>query len=242
MQTVPEMTPIQPAPTGVWTRVGIVVLAAALIGAFYALGFDRYLTWDNIKKNLHDWRATAQGSMPLSVIVFFLAYVLVTSLSLPVAFFLSILGGALFDWWIGLGVCSLASTAGAVVSFLSSRYVLRDWVRRRFGPRLGPIDRGVERDGAWFLFSLRLTPVVPFFLINLGMGLTPMRLGTFALVSWLGMLPVKAVLVMAGTTLGTIERPQDILSPGVLVTLVLLGAAPLGIRLLLRAVRRRGRQ
>ena len=239
MQTAPETTPIRPTPAGVWTRAGVVVLAVALVVAFYALGYDDYLTWDVIKENLHNWRATAQGSMPLSVILFFLAYVLATSLSLPVAFLLSILGGALFDWWVGLGVCSLASTAGAVISFLSSRYVLRDWVRRRFGPRLGPIDRGVERDGAWFLFSLRLTPVVPFFLINLGMGLTPMRLGTFALVSWLGMLPVKAVLVGAGTTLGTIERPQDILSPGVLTMLILLGAAPVGIRLLLRVVRRR---
>ena len=241
MQTAPERTPIEPAPTGVWTRAGIVVLTVGLVVAFYALGFDRYLTWDEIKENLHDWRATAQGAMPLSVIVFFLAYVLTTSLSLPVAFVLSILGGALFDFWVGLGVCSLASTAGAVVAFLSSRYVLRDWVRRRFGPRLGPIDRGVEKDGAWFLFSLRLTPVVPFFLINLGMGLTPMRLGTFALVSWLGMLPVKAVLVMAGTTLGTIENPRDILSPGVLVTLGLLGLAPLAIRLVLRVARRRSR-
>jgi uncharacterized membrane protein YdjX (TVP38/TMEM64 family) len=232
--------PRPPSRAGVWTRAGVVALAVGLAVGFYALGFDRYLTWDEIRTNLHEWRATAQRHMPISLVAFFLAYVIVTSLSLPVALFLSILGGALFDWWLGLGVCSAASTAGAVVAFLSSRYVLRDWVRRRCGLRLGPIDRGVERDGAWFLFSLRLTPLVPFFLINLGMGLTPMRLGTFALVSWLGMLPVKAVLVGAGTTLGSIENPRDILSPRVLVTLVLLGAAPLGIRLLVRAVRRRG--
>jgi uncharacterized membrane protein YdjX (TVP38/TMEM64 family) len=239
MPTATETPSIQPPPAGVWTRAGIVALGVGLVVAFYALGFDHYLSWDALEANLHEWRAIAQRHMPISVIVFFLAYVVVTSLSLPVAFFLSILGGALFDWWVGLGVCSLASTTGAIVAFLSSRYVLRDWVRRRFGPRLGPIDRGVERDGAWFLFSLRLTPLVPFFLINLGMGLTPMRLGTFAVVSWLGMLPVKAVLVLAGTTLGTIENPRDILSPGVLGTLAALGAAPLGMRLMVRAVGRR---
>ena len=238
MTTATETPPREMSPAGVWTRAGIVALALALVVAFYALGYDRYLTWDAIQTNLHDWKATVQSHLPMSVLAFFLAYVLVTSLSLPVAFFLSILGGALFDWWIGLGVCSLASAAGAVISFLSSRYVLRDWVHRRFGSRLVPIDRGVEKDGAWFLFSLRLTPLVPFFLINLGMGLTPMRLGTFALVSWLGMLPVKAILVTAGTTIQSIETPKDILSPGILITLGLLGLAPLAIRLLLRAFRK----
>ena len=239
MTTDPETIPYRPTRTGFWTRVGIVATAVSLVYAFYALGYHRYFTWGEIQKNLHAWREAARENMPISVVAFFLAYVAITSLSIPVSFFLTILGGALFDWWIGLTACSLASTAGAVVSFLNSRYVLRDWVRRRFGSRLGPIYRGVEREGAWFLLSMRLAPVVPFFLINLGMGLTPMRLGTFALVSWAGMLPVKAVLVLAGTTIQSIERPRDILSPGTLVMLGVLGLAPLGIRLVLRAVRRR---
>lgn len=207
--------------------------------AFYALGYHRYLTWDALQTNLHQWREDAQRHLPLSLLVFFLAYVAITALALPVSFFLSLLGGALFDFWLGTAVCSLASTAGGVLSFLNSRYVLRGWVRRRFGHRLGRIDRGVQRDGAWFLFSLRLAPVIPFFLINLGMGLTPMRLGTFAFVSWLGMLPIKAILVEAGSMVGGMESPSEIMSPGTLVLLTLLGLGPLGLRVLVRAVRRR---
>ena len=207
--------------------------------AFYALGLHHYLTWKAVKTNLDEWRDDAQRHLPLSVLLFFLAYVAITALALPVSFFLSLLGGALFDFWLGTAVCSLASTAGGVLSFLNSRYVLRGWVRRRFGARLGRIDRGVQRDGAWFLFSLRLAPVIPFFLINLGMGLTPMRLGTFAFVSWLGMLPIKAILVEAGSMVGGMESPSEIMSPGTLVMLTLLGLGPLGLRVLVRAVRRR---
>ena len=226
---------------GFWPRVGIVAGALGLVVAFYALGYDQYLTWKAIQTNLHQWREDAQRHMPLSLLLFFLAYVGTTALSLPVSFFLSLLGGALFDFWIGTAVCSLASTGGAVLSFLNSRYVLRDWVRRRFGARLGRIDRGVQRDGVWFLFSLRLAPVIPFFLVNIGMGLTPMRLGAFAFVSWLGMLPIKAILVEAGSMVGSMKSPREIMSPGTLVMLTLLGLAPLGLRLVVRAVIRRRR-
>jgi uncharacterized membrane protein YdjX (TVP38/TMEM64 family) len=231
--------PAAPSRAGFWPRVGIVAGVLALVVAFYALGYHRYLTWDAIQTNLHQWREDAQRHLPLSLLLFFLAYVATTALSLPVSFFLSLLGGALFDFWLGTAVCSLGSTGGAVLSFLNSRYVLRDWVRRRFGHRLGRIDRGVQRDGAWFLFSLRLAPVIPFFLINLGMGLTPMRLGTYTFVSWLGMLPIKAILVEAGSMVGSMEGPSEIMSPGTLVMLTLLGLAPLGLRVLVRALRRR---
>ena len=211
----------------------------ALVVAFYALGYHRYLTWDAIQTNLYHWREDAQRHLPLSLVLFFLAYVAIAALAVPVSFFLTLLGGALFDFWLGTAVCSLASTAGGVLSFLNSRYVLRGWVRRRFGHRLGRIDRGVQRDGAWFLFSLRLAPVIPFFLVNLGMGLTPMGLGTFALVSWLGMLPIKAILVEAGSMVGGMKSPSEIMSPGTMVMLILLGLGPIGLRVAVRAVRRR---
>jgi uncharacterized membrane protein YdjX (TVP38/TMEM64 family) len=112
--------------------------------------------------------------------------------------------------------------------------VLRDWVRRRFGHRLGPINRGVERDGAYYLFTLRVVPAVPFFLINLGMGLTPLRVGTFALVSWAGMLLGTFLYVNAGTALASLESPSGILTPGVLASLVAQGLVPLLLRLLMR--------
>ena len=110
---------------GLWPRVGIVAGAVGLVVAFYALGYDQYLTWEAIQTNLHHWREDARRNLPLGVLLFFLAYVGTTALSLPVSFFLSILGGALFDFWVGTAVCSMASTAGAVLAFLNSRYVLR---------------------------------------------------------------------------------------------------------------------
>jgi hypothetical protein len=127
-------------------------------------------------------------------------------------------------------VVSLASTLGATLAFLSSRYILRDWVQRQFGARLGPINRGVEKDGAYYLFTLRLVPVVPFFLINLGMGLTPMRVVPFAAVSWLGMLLGTFLYVNAGTELAALDSPAGLLSWQVLLSLALLGVVPLAIR------------
>ena len=107
--------------------------------------------------------------------VFFAVYVVTVALSLPIAVVLSLVGGALFGRWLGTGVVSVAATAGATLAFLSSRYLLRDWVQRRFARLLGPLNDGVAHDGIFYLFTLRLMPVVPFWLINLGMGLTPMR-------------------------------------------------------------------
>src|SRR5262249_21146405 len=122
----------------------------------------------------------------------------------------------------------------ATLAFLSSCYVLRDWVQRRFGGRLEAINRGVEKDGAYYLFALRLVPVVPFFLINLGMALTPMRVATFAAVSWPGMLLGTFLYVNAGTELATLDSPADLLSWRVLLSLALLGIVPLAIRKLIQ--------
>ena len=142
--------------------------------------------------------------------------------------------GALFGRWVGTGVVSIASTLGATLAFLGSRYVLRDWVQRRFADRLGQINQGIERDGAYYLFTLRLVPVVPFFLINLGMGLTPIRVTTFAGVSWLGMLMGTFLYVNAGTELATFDSPADFLSWKVLGSLALLGVVPLAVRKLIQ--------
>src|SRR5262249_50072969 len=158
------------------------------------------------------FRAQVDEHLLLAVLIFFLVYVAMTALSLPAAAVLTVLAGALFGRWLGTGVVSLASTLGATLAFLSSRYLFRDWVQRRYPDRLRPINEGVAKDGAFSLFTLRLVPVVPFFLINLGMGLTPMRVTTFALVSWLGMLLGTFLYVNAGTALASIDSPKDILS------------------------------
>src|SRR5262249_40037385 len=159
--------------------------------------------------------------------LFFVVYVTGTGLSLPVAVWLSLLAGYLFGRWLGTSVVILAATCGATLAFLSSRYLFRDAVQRRFGTRLRVINEGVMRDGAFYLFALRLVPVVPFFLINLGMGLTTMRVWTFAWVSLVGMLPGTFTYVNAGGALRDLQKPSDILSGNVVLALALLGLLPL---------------
>src|SRR5262249_29752126 len=198
------------------------------------LGVHRYFSWDFVRSDLGAWQAQVRDNLALALLVFFLVYVAVTALSLPAAALLTMVAGALFGRWLGTGVVSIASTLGATLAFLSSRYALRDWVQRKFGDRLGPLNRGVERDGAYYLFTLRLVPALPFFLINLGLGLTPMRVTPFAAVSWLGMLLGTFLYVNAGTELATLDSPEDLLSWTVLGSLALLGIVPLAVRKLVQ--------
>jgi uncharacterized membrane protein YdjX (TVP38/TMEM64 family) len=214
-----------------WALAGLLVLAVA---GFYALGLHRYFSWEFVRGHLDTWQAQVRDNLPLALAVFFVTYVAVTALSLPVAAILTLVAGALFGRWLATGMVSVAATLGATLALLSSRYVLRDWVRWRFGDRLAAIDRGVEKDGTYYLFALRLVPAVPFFLINLGMGLTRMRVGTFAAVSWLGMLPGTFLYVNAGTELAAAESPADLLSWKVLLSLALLGIVPLALRKLIK--------
>lgn len=157
---------------------------------------------------------------------FFLAYVAVTALSLPIAIWLTLAGGALFGFWQGLVIVSFAAALGATLAFLAARYLLRDWVRAWLGTRAEAVDEGLRRDGAFYLFSLRLIPVVPFFAINLLMGLSPMRARTFYGVSQLGMLPGTAVTVNAGTQLAALDSLSGILSPPILASFAALALLP----------------
>jgi uncharacterized membrane protein YdjX (TVP38/TMEM64 family) len=207
------------------------------VAGFYALRLHRYVSWDYLRGHLDLLQAHVQEHLLTALLLFLLLYVAVTALSLPVAAALSLAAGALFGRWLGTGVVSLAATLGATLAFLSSRYLFRAWVERRFGDGLARLDRGVERDGAYYLLTLRLVPLFPFFLVNLGMGLTRMRAWTFAWVSLVGMLPGTFLYVNAGTELGRLASPRDVLSPGLLVSLALLGVVPLALRLLLRGRR-----
>jgi uncharacterized membrane protein YdjX (TVP38/TMEM64 family) len=215
-------------------------VALAVLG-FYALGLHRYFSWEYLHAHLDLLRDQTQQHLLQTLVLFILVYVSVTSLSLPVATALGLVAGALFGRWLGTGVVILAATLGATLAFLSSRYLFRDWVQRRFGSRLAAMNRGVEQDGAYYLLTMRLVPVFPFFLVNLGMGLTPMRARTFAWVSLLGMLPGTFLYVNAGAELGHIDSPRGILSPSVLISLALLGLVPLALRLVLRWARNRRR-
>jgi uncharacterized membrane protein YdjX (TVP38/TMEM64 family) len=179
-------------------------------------------------------RALAEEHRALAVLTFLGAYVAITALSLPFAAILSLVAGALFDLVLGTAVVSLASTLGATLAMLSARYLLRDLVQRRYGRRLEALQQGVARDGGYYLFTLRLVPLFPFWLINLGMGLTRMPARTFAAVSWLGMLPATVVYVNAGTEISRIDSPQKVFSPGLWLALALLGLLPLVLRKLVQ--------
>lgn len=174
-----------------------------------------------------------------TTLLFFVSYVAVTALSLPVATLLTLLGGALFGFWQGLLMASFASAIGATLALLAARYMLRDWVRATLGARARTIQEELDRDGAFYLFSLRLIPVVPFFAVNLLMGLTAIRVHTFYWVSQLGMLPGTAVYANAGKQLGNVDDLSGIVGAPVVLSLAALAAFPWIARGVLNAARRR---
>jgi len=211
------------------TSVKLVLVAAliALVAAFFAGDLDRFLTLGYLKAQQQAFQEYYQAHRLWTWLVYFLVYVLVTALSLPGAAVMTLAGGALFGFWPALLVVSFASTIGATLAMLVARFLLRDWVQGKFGDKLKAINAGIKKEGAWYLFSLRLVPVFPFFLINLVMGLTPLRAATFYWVSQAGMLPGTAVYVNAGTQLGQLESAAGILSPALLASFALLGLFPL---------------
>jgi pyruvate/2-oxoglutarate dehydrogenase complex dihydrolipoamide dehydrogenase (E3) component/uncharacterized membrane protein YdjX (TVP38/TMEM64 family) len=220
-------------------RLLVVLVLAAAAAAFFALGGQRYLTVEHARAQQEALRGFYERHPLGSAGLFFLLYVAVTGLSLPGAALMTLIAGALFGLIWGTLVVSFASTAGATLAFLASRFVLRDWVRDRFSAALQRIDEGVGKDGAFYLFTLRLIPVVPFFVINLAMGLTAMRARTFYWVSQLGMLAGTLVYVNAGTQLARISSTRDILSPELLGAFALLGVFPLAAKKTMDRVRAR---
>ena len=217
----------------------LLLLLALAIGAFVALDLGRYLSFEQLKASQASF-AQLHAEQPLTVaVVYFLVYVLATALSIPGAVIITLAGGAVFGLWQGVLIVSFASTVGATLAFWASRFLLRDWVEARFDQRLAHIHAGVEREGGFYLFTLRLIPVVPFFLINLLMGLTRMKTWTYYWVSQLGMLAGTAVYVNAGTQLAQLESVQGILSPALLGSFVLLGTFPLIARRIVASVQKR---
>ncbi|MGE6793963.1 FAD-dependent oxidoreductase [Pseudomonas guineae] len=220
-------------------KLALMGLILALLGSFFIFDVGQYLNLDALKTQQATLNAQVSAQPWLAAGVFFLAYVAVTALSLPGAALMTLLGGALFGLVEGFVLISFASTLGASLAMLSSRFLLRDWVQARFGQRLSKIDAGIEREGPFYLFALRLVPAFPFFLINLAMGLTRLPLRTYWWVSQLGMLPGTLVFVNAGRELGQLESLSGILSPGLLGAFVLLGVFPLIARKLLGLIQAR---
>ena len=211
------------------SRNKMVLLAAvaALVVVYFAFDLGQYFSLEYVKQRQADFSAL-YAQHPWAVTgAFFALYVVVTGLSLPGAAILTLVAGAIFGLLVGTIIVSFASSIGATLAFLVSRYVLRDSVQGKFGARLVDINKGIEKDGAFYLFTLRLVPLIPFFVINLVMGLTRMKTGVFYLASQIGMLAGTIVYVNAGTQLARIESLRGILSPGLLGSFVLLGLFPL---------------
>ncbi|BCO10526.1 hypothetical protein GF1_29020 [Desulfolithobacter dissulfuricans] len=219
-------------------KIALAGTALALSVLFYLLELDQYLTLDMLKARQGELTVLVARHRGIMIIAYMIVYIVATGLSLPGAVILTLAGGAMFGLVTGTIVVSFASTIGATLACLAARYLLRDWVQERFGDKLRTINEGMAREGALYLFSLRLVPVFPFFLINLAMGLTSIRLTTFYLVSQLGMLPATIVYVNAGRQLAQIQSPADILSPGLLISFALLGLLPITTRKLLDLYRR----
>ncbi|EGQ7957520.1 TVP38/TMEM64 family protein [Vibrio vulnificus] len=213
---------------------GILLIATIIL---LAVNFSQYLTLDNAKAQQLALNSFIEENFLFASISYFVIYVGLTAFSVPGATVVTLLGAALFGFWYSLLLVSFASTIGATIAFLSSRYLLKDWVQARFGDKLSAINQGVEKDGAFYLFSLRLIPVFPFFLINLLMGLTPISIGRYYLTSQIGMLPGTAVYLNAGTQLADINSLSGILSPTVLASFALLGVFPIAVKWLMSKFR-----
>lgn len=220
-------------------RIAILLGIVILIAIFIFFDLDRYFSLSYLKESQASFQELYSHNRILVIGIYMLIYVLVTALSLPGAAVMTLAGGALFGFVTGTIVVSFASSIGATLACFVARFLLRDWVQTKFGERLTPINRGIENEGAFYLFSLRLIPAFPFFLINLAMGLTKMRLFAFYWVSQLGMLPGTMVYVNAGKELAKIDSLYGILSPSLIVSFIILGLFPITVKKLMGWFRKR---
>lgn len=222
-------------------KIFLFVVLACLLAAFFLLDLNRYFTLGYIKQSRDGFAAFYAQNRILTIAIYMLLYIAITALSLPGATVMTLVGGALFGFVTGLIAVSFASSIGATLACLVSRYLLRNWVEEKFGDKLNAINEGLKKEGAFYLFTLRLIPVFPFFAINLLMGLTRMKILTFYWVSQVGMLAGTAVYVNAGKELGKIDSLSGILSPTLIVSFILLGLFPLVVKKILNWYERRFR-
>ena len=208
-------------------KIGLLIVIVLAIIAFFFYDIQQYTTLDYIKAKQQNIIEYYKQNFFFVLVLFIFLYVLVTALSLPVATFLTLVGGALFGFSTGLIIVSFASTIGATLAFLMARFLAQNYVQKNFKNQLSKINKKFKSEGSFYLFALRLVPVFPFFIINVVMGLMTIKTWTFYWVSQLGMLPGTIVYVYAGTQLAQIETFSDITSPSMLIAFALLGLFPL---------------
>ena len=221
------------------TRVAIFALIAIFIACFFYFDLGRYFTLEYFKGQQQALQNYYAAKPALTISIFMGIYIAVTALSLPGAAIMTLAAGALFGTLTGLIMVSFASSIGATLAFLVARFLLRDYVQNKFGDKLNAINKGVENEGSFYLFTLRLVPVFPFFVINLAMGLTPIKTLAFYLVSQVGMLPGTFVYVNAGTQIGKLESLKGILSPELIFSFALLGIFPLVAKKIINVIKAR---
>jgi uncharacterized membrane protein YdjX (TVP38/TMEM64 family) len=223
-------------------KISIITIILLIIISFFVFDIGKYFTLEFLKNSQASFNLYYENNPLYTISLFFILYVLVTALSVPGAAVLTIGAGALFGLVLGTIIVSFASTIGATLAALMSRYILKDWVEKQFGDKLKVINKGIEKEGSFYLFTLRLIPVVPFFIINLAMGLTKMKLRTFFIVSQLGMLAGTIVYVNAGVQLASINSLSEIISFQVLLSFIILGLFPIVAKKLIEIYKTRFRK
>ena len=220
-------------------KLFLIALVIIVIILFLASGSGDYFTVDYFKLKQADIAAYFSTHPTVASIIFMAIYIILTSLSLPVAGIMTLISGAIFGFVWGLVMVSIASSIGATLAFLLSRYLFRDVVQRRYADRLASVNEGIRNDGVLYLFMLRMLPVIPYFMINATMALTPMRAKTFFPVTLVGMLLPLAIFVNAGMQISKINTMGDILSPRLIVSLALIGIFPLLVKKSIAIIRQR---
>lgn len=220
-------------------RIFLLLVASFLIGTFFAFDLGRFLTLASLQEQKQHLLRLYDEEPVVTAGLYVLAYILMAALSLPGALIMTLAGGAMFGVLLGTVLVSVASTTGATLAFLASRYLMGRSIQTRFADKLATINEGVQKEGAFYLFSLRLIPVFPFFMVNLVMGLTPIPVRTFFWVSQLGMLPGTIVYVNAGTQLSQLQSLKGILSPTLLLSFAAIGLLPVLSKKLLQWLQNR---
>lgn len=222
-----------------WSKIFLLVLFVGVLYALISYDVKTYLSFDYLSSHLDELQIKVAAAPVLSAVIYFFVYVLLIAVSFPGATIITLAGGALFGFTKGMALVSVASTLGATVAFWGTRFLFQEFVRSKWHKNYEQIQKKIDQEGAFYLFALRLNPIFPFFIINLVMGLTPMRTWTYFWVSFIGMLPGAAVYVNAGIEIGKLQSAKDIMTWSFLLSMALLGLAPFFLRRLLQALDRR---
>ncbi len=220
-------------------RLLIVILVAAVLGSWFVFDLERYVSLEFVQSQLGALQTFTQENFALTALIYFSVYVVMAAFSIPGALMMTLLGGALFGLLWGTLIVSFASSIGATLAFLIARMLLHDWVQNRYGDKLAPINRGIRKDGGFYLFTIRMVPLFPYFLVNLVMSLTPIKPGTFYVATQSGMLLATAVFVNAGSELASITSLSGLVSGSVLFSFALIGVMPLLARFIVAGIQRR---